>query len=929
MEKTLILGKVDAESQSAENHSVKVPPDDMEMEETTGDSPGSTSELDKAEEERAERLLPDSGREDVENVCNICGFSTMYPRSLKIHYTRKHGKAIDKNPQPHEQNVYNVDVCEVQDELTLKTVEDDGEQNQSPNLDQEELYAGLERRVSKRIPKPKIIYSCNYCGHEFRDKSPLDVHIQRYHAKDVPLTFELDENVVESEEPVESGGTEKAAPSKVAPKRVLSRFQVKCPICDFRVGSTAVLERHARDKHLALEWFRCKVCNFFAATSEWMNAHLSSDGHLEQQKGMKSSEAPSFEECVEKVSRDSAGDDAVVCDLDQGAAGEGVATLTDEQQKTDELAEAAESLLSEEEDVELEPPRKRRGRPKQGTSTTCGYCGLVVSNATNLSVHVRRKHSKDYGYNCTLCNYSCVTKGDMDRHCLTKKHVKRAQESSNNKIPARADTSPPLLEPTSTPSTVPQATDTKQEHDEELLEEHKDEEHTELDAGQQKHKYDSVNACSLCDFVAQSIPSLHLHVKRKHTKDFEHVCLACSYYAVTSREMYRHASTEKHKQKSQRYLELQKSKEQTAAELPLKETNINVSPGQNPCSDCELVNPSEVSESCYIDSQHMKIHDPVASSVTTEIVRVVVGATGREDETPATANTSSADNEPDSTNQTAEMTVQQASVELQPRLDKSAHQDNQNVGCTQAGEETLKEDLVVVDMQMSKAPPFDASIVSFKALADQEAALQEGLALEGEASIICLTGGAKSGIMSPSSSYVRKLKPKEGKVRDDAKGSSSRIRCEDCGFMADGISGLNVHISMKHPSKERHFHCLVCGKSFYTESNLHQHLSSAAHLRNEQNSVEELPEGGASFKCVKCTDRFETEQDLFVHIKEKHEELLREVNKYVLEDTEQINREREENQGSVCKYCGKVCKSSNSMAFLAHIRTHTDLTSWF
>uniref|UniRef100_A0A3Q3Q604 C2H2-type domain-containing protein n=1 Tax=Monopterus albus TaxID=43700 RepID=A0A3Q3Q604_MONAL len=148
-------------------------------------------------------------------------------------------------------------------------------------------------------------------------------------------------------------------------------------------------------------------------------------------------------------------------------------------------------------------------------------------------------------------------------------------------------------------------------------------------------------------------------------------------------------------------------------------------------------------------------------------------------------------------------------------------------------------------------------------------------------------------------------------------------RCEDCGFMADGISGLNVHISMKHPSKDRHFHCLVCGKSFYTESNLHQHLTSAAHLRNEQNSVEELPEGGAAFKCVKCTDRFEAEQDLFVHIKEKHEELLREVNKYVLEDTEQINREREENQGSVCKYCGKVCKSSNSMAFLAHIRTHT------
>ncbi|KAM4735155.1 zinc finger protein 407 isoform 2-T2 [Anableps anableps] len=923
MEKTLVLGEGDVESKSAENDSVKVQADDMEMEKTTGVSPGRTGELDKTEEEHAEKPLPDSGREGEENVCKVCGFSTMYPRSLKTHYTRKHGKVIEKNPQPHEENTNNLNVSEVQEEATIKTEEDYGEQNQSPDVDQEELNTSQERRVSKRTPKPKIIYSCNYCGHEFRDKSPLDVHIQRYHAKDVPLTFESDENVGESEEAMESCSTEKASPSKVAPKRVFSRFQLKCPICDFRVGSTAVLERHARDKHPTLEWFRCKVCNFFAATSEWMNAHLSSDGHVEQQKLKKFSKTSSFEQCVEKVSRDCAGDDAFVGDLDQVVAGGEGTTLTEEQQKTDELAEAAESVLTEEEDAELEPPRKKRGRPKQGSSTTCGYCGLVVSNATNLSVHVRRKHSKDYGYSCTLCNYSCVTKGDMDRHCLTKKHVKRAQESSNKNM-AGADTSAPLLETTSAPATVSQATDAKQEHDGELLGEGKDEDQTESDTSQQKSKYDSVNACSLCDFVAQSIPSLHLHVKRKHTKDFEYVCLACSYYAVTSREMYRHASTEKHKQKSQRYLELQKSKEQRAAEHPLKEIEINDPPGQNSSPGCEHPNPSDWSGSCYIDSQYMEIQDSAASSsVTTEIVRVVVGGTGNEDEIQVTTNASSADHKPESTNQTAEMTVQQASADLQLPLDESAHPENQNVECIKAGEETSKEDVVVVDMQMSKAPPFDASIVYFKALAEQEVTLPESVGLEGEASVVCLTGGPISSIMSPSSSYVRKLKPKEGKVRDEAKGSNSRIRCEDCGFMADGLSGLNVHISMKHPSKERHFHCLVCGKSFYTESNLHQHLSSAAHLRNEQNSVEELPEGGASFKCVKCTDRFETEQDLFVHIKEKHEELLREVNKYVLEDTEQINREREENQGSVCKYCGKVCKSSNSMAFLAHIRTHT------
>ncbi|XP_016531063.1 zinc finger protein 407 [Poecilia formosa] len=921
MEKTLELGEGDAERKSAENDFVKVPADNMEMEETTGVSPGSAGELDKAEEERAERPSPDGGREGGENVCKVCGFSTMYPRSLKTHYTRKHGKVTEKNPPPDEEKVNNLNASEVQEQLTIKTEEDDGEQNQSPDLDQEETNMAQERRVSKRTPKPKIIYSCNYCGHEFRDKAPLDVHIQRYHAKDVPLTFEVEENVGESEEAVESCSTEKASPSKVAPKRVLSRFQLKCPICDFRVGSTAVLERHTRDKHPTLEWLRCKVCNFFAATSEWMSSHLSSDGHLEQQKVKKSSEASSFEQCVEKVSRDCAGEDAVVGHLDQVVPGEGT-TLTKDQQKADELSEAAESVLTEEEDAELEPPRKKRGRPKQGSSTTCGYCGLVVSNATNLSVHVRRKHSKDYGYSCTLCNYSCVTKGDMDRHCFTKKHVKRAQESSS-KSPARADSGAPLLEPTSAPDAGTQPTDARQEQDGELLGEHKDQDQTESDTSQQKSKYDSVNACSLCDFVAQSIPSLHLHVKRKHTKDFEYVCLACSYYAVTSREMYRHASTEKHKQKSQKYLEHQKGKEQRASEHPLKETEINEPPGQNSSTGCEHPNPSDWSGSCYIDSPCVEMQDPAAPSVTTEIVRVVVGGTGGEDEMQVTTNTSSADNEPESTSRTAEMTVQQASAELHLPLDESAHEENQNLEGTQAREETSKEDAAVVDMQMSKAPPFDASIVSFKALAEQEVTLTESMALEGEAPVISLTGGPISSVTSPSSTYVRKLKPKEMKVRDEAKACSSRIRCEDCGFMADGLSGLNVHISMKHPSKERHFHCLVCGKSFYTESNLHQHLSSAAHLRNEQNSVEELPEGGASFKCVKCTDRFETEQDLFVHIKEKHEELLREVNKYVLEDTEQINREREENQGSVCKYCGKVCKSSNSMAFLAHIRTHT------
>lgn len=206
---------------------------------------------------------------------------------------------------------------------------------------------------------------------------------------------------------------------------------------------------------------------------------------------------------------------------------------------------------------------------------------------------------------------------------------------------------------------------------------------------------------------------------------------------------------------------------------------------------------------------------------------------------------------------------------------------------------------------------FDSSIIRIKT--------EDGELIEQPEEGLMVTGGRVSEL--PLKDCAQGLKKK--KIEGSSFGESTRIRCDDCGFLADGLSGLNVHIAMKHPTKEKHFHCLLCGKSFYTESNLHQHLASAGHMRNEQASVEELPEGGATFKCVKCTEPFDSEQNLFLHIKGQHEELLREVNKYIVEDTEQINREREENQGNVCKYCGKMCRSSNSMAFLAHIRTHT------
>uniref|UniRef100_UPI003AAE4EB1 zinc finger protein 407 n=1 Tax=Centroberyx gerrardi TaxID=166262 RepID=UPI003AAE4EB1 len=983
MDTILMSGKEVVEDKAPENDTGgKVQTDSEEMDITETASPTKTAEPDAADEELAKRPWSHYTPQDGDDLCTTCGFLAKCPRALKIHTARKHGRKYRKNakstakPEGEGENVSDVAPAEIPQEVgpegeNASEVNQNQESEPGAALDevrsvtkdhgiytkgstkkertiakgqaaQEEGVPTQERRVSKRTPKPKMIYSCNYCEQEFRDKLLLEVHIKRHHTKEVPCTFDADENMDEEEAAAALGSTLRAIPAPVAPKRLLSRFQLKCVSCDFRVSTPALLESHVRVKHPGQDWHRCKLCNFCSATAEWMQTHLSSESHQQRQTGEKSTGPSSFEDFVERVSRDNAGDSDVMDDVAQGAGGEEAPPSSEGDHEAEEAVEASTTVLVEGESLdELQPPRKKRGRPKQMTTTTCGYCGLVVSNATNLSVHVRRKHSKEYGYNCTLCNYSCVTKGDMDRHCITKKHVRRAQESANKK-PINTHTNTQAQKP----KPVSQNTDGDPGSDNTVSKENSGEEQAKLDTSNKKSKYDSVNACSHCDFVAHSVPSLHLHVKRKHTKDFEFVCLACSYYAVTSREMSRHASTDKHKLKSQKYLEPVGSDGQRSLPLPVKlkevielveEVDTDPNPEHAPISP--TIADTEESEACSDNSQPIDGQHTAATSLPTEAVDAVdsedaakvVFVTGSV-EAQAETITSCTGGEPEPTDKTIVLTTvsepQQTPADLQPVVDQSTGQGGEEKGhkAVAAG---LNEDVAAglnEDVtQMSKALPFDACIVSMKALAEQEQALQEGLALEGEAAVICLTGGSSvlPSFLNPPVSHVKKIKPKEVKVKDETKGPITRIRCDDCGFMADGLSGLNVHISMKHPSKEKHFHCMVCGKSFYTESNLHQHLTSAAHLRNEQNSVEELPEGGASFKCVKCTDRFETEQELFVHIKEKHEELLREVNKYVVEDTEQINREREENQGSVCKYCGKVCKSSNSMAFLAHIRTHT------
>ncbi|XP_068180175.1 zinc finger protein 407 [Antennarius striatus] len=916
MDKTLLAGKEAVDDKVTENvSSENKQPDDVEMKGTKKGQPN--------------RSEPDSIHGDKDNLCTICSFSAKCPRSLKIHYARKHGnnsnntakvvKPAEKSENISDRSPAETNEVSQEPDLQLKSGTSSNGMNtkslikNDPEIDkqdtgQEEAIQIQERRMSKRTPKPKMIHSCNYCGQEFRGKSPLDVHVQRYHTKDTAYTCDIDETVDIEEEPMDAGITLKTIPKRIAAKRTLSRFQLKCVHCEFRVSTLSVLENHTRAKHLDQEGYRCKLCDFYSATSQWMDVHLSSDRHTQQEKGEKSTELPSFQVYVESVNLASAGELASMDECAQVSVGGTVASLADGDQQVEEAGEPAKVGMVEENDLDEEPPKKKRGRPKQGSTTTCGYCGLVVSNATNLSVHVRRKHSKEYGFSCTLCNYNCVTKGDMDRHCITKKHVRRVQDCANKNlinISTRASTQDFTATQAQEPNTDIQMTEKEQEPVHIAPKQTQDQ--TQSDKNQSKSREDAANACCHCDFVAQSPPALHLHIKRKHIKDSEYVCLACSYYAVTGREITRHVNTEKHKQKSQKYLEPLGSEGQRALALPLqlKEVMDLVGPNSNPECDAPMILPMEESESCSDDGQ-VKGSQKRTSSVTTEPTGPVTSVVGSGDDKQGRSSST----EPEPTNKSTE--PQQTTEQLKP--DERVSLDE---GTTVPS--------FCPDKQMSRAVPFDACVVSMKDLAEKEHALQEGLVIEGEASVICLTGGLPmpSSYSPSNTSYVKKFKGLKVKVREEAKGSSSRIRCEDCGFMADGISGLNVHISMKHPSKEKHFHCLVCGKSFYTESNLHQHLSSAAHLRNEQNSVEKLPEGGASFKCVKCTDRFESEQDLFIHIKEKHEELLREVNKYVLEDTEQINREREENQGSVCKYCGKVCKSSNSMAFLAHIRTHT------
>lgn len=900
----------------------------------------------------------------------------------------------------------------------------------------------------------------------------------------LPLSTLETDNMADSREDSGKAAQEEPAESRAShgtEARHSSKPQFQCKKCFYKTRSSTVLTRHIKLRHGQDYHFLCKACNLYSLSKEGMEKHIKRSKHLENAK--KNNIGLSFEECIERVCI-GANDKKEESNV-SGSGRPDIGVRLQEHSHCEQSMLTPKELpqsgvINKEDELGLASTPKR-GRPKGSISRTCSHCGLLASSITNLTVHIRRKHSHQYSYLCKVCKYYTVTKGDMERHCATKKHKGRVEIEANGKQSSDIIVGPEggNLE------ACRKSTLALTVSDEQANKSAKSDASTldkpvvgngdtgDADAGSALQSVDgevssqladkkgqialetedllqhddacsqrdvagsSDNKCLHCEFSAHSAASLELHVKRKHTKEFEFYCMACDYYAVTRREMTRHAATEKHKMKRQSYLsssnvEAGSSEISKSITIPEEEHSQNseefqISPHQSSGTlqskhpaDCSILYdntnldmskvlcaPDSVAVVAEQESNFNEdhsfcetLHQPLAKDRSIKPREIVslntpsnrsspgclqsgnlassavdsetakrnhnlsdgVGDTGAHCEDEGGSLGDSEEKVLDKSSCPGDLDGGHSAESISPVVMKIPREQldldgggQSKVGCEQTSEDLkdvqanpnlenkeilmnsqheaeviLEEDapasigtaenndayetVISIDdkgQTMYSFGRFDSSIIRIKT--------EDGELVEQPEEGLMVAGGKVSEL--PLKDCAQGLKKK--KVEGSSFGESTRIRCDDCGFLADGLSGLNVHIAMKHPTKEKHFHCLLCGKSFYTESNLHQHLASAGHMRNEQASVEELPEGGATFKCVKCTEPFDSEQNLFLHIKGQHEELLREVNKYIVEDTEQINREREENQGNVCKYCGKMCRSSNSMAFLAHIRTHT------
>ncbi|KAF1488051.1 hypothetical protein FQV08_0007760, partial [Pygoscelis antarcticus] len=884
---------------------------------------------------------------------------------------------------------------------------------------------------------------------------------------------------------------------------VLNKTQFQCKKCFYKTRSSTVLTRHIKLRHAQEYHFLCKACNLYSLSKEGMEKHIKRSKHLENAR--KNNIGLRFEECIEKVCVGVGGIKTVVdpsisgsgnTELDKGIIH--VSSSSVENISRNKEFVPLDQKIGENELVLANAPK--RGKPKGTISRTCTHCGLLASSVTNLTVHIRRKHSHQYSYLCKVCNYYTVTKGDMERHCATKKHKSRVEIEGHGKQNSEIIVSPEGDNFESTSKKVNSPMTALYEHVEDgsqssdlensVLDNQEveqgdaelkavnasrlpDLEHTSnplninqcifLEPARVTQDGDPCfrrravgandNKCIHCSFVAHSSSTLELHVKRKHTKQFEYYCMACDYYAVTRREMIRHAATEKHKIRRESYVYSSSGEEANTANTTKEGTALsqeelhhsagesktvsgetkcaddaaegdhmsksltectvldeNASPGMPKGSSSQNAVEGELEEESKNGGENLSCEGFQQTPQKDKVVKLDKEASVKETGTCELQKsrhgqellnsdgdcTAENQNRSSSTNlnsgkgkESLEANRENPEVECRntdnlkklspkknnrllltlPERSSAVEQSNfagtigetvQNIHSLE-GDRSFKKDPTGEEEEALMEAQHEAEVTINNSVWEADGSTAEGMQessneasgtvisaddkgkavqnfgkfdssivrlkshQDGEATDHSAEGQMSGGAKASELTVKAEPSPSGGKKKSEgiSLGESTRIRCDDCGFLADGLSGLNVHIAMKHPSKEKHFHCLLCGKSFYTESNLHQHLASAGHMRNEQASVEELPEGGATFKCVKCTEPFDSEQSLFLHIKEQHEELLREVNKYIVEDTEQINREREENQGNVCKYCGKMCRSSNSMAFLAHIRTHT------
>nr|KAF6359357.1 zinc finger protein 407 [Pipistrellus kuhlii] len=858
--------------------------------------------------------------------------------------------------------------------------------------------------------------SCTDCGQVSTSRTELEVHMKRCHARDVKLFCQT---------------CDVSSMSRRDQHEHLHNHQLQqtasvlnCQCCSFISLNETHLRDHMKEKHSM--GFLCSPCNLFFLSEKEMEEHKTTEKHIRL--------------LVQPKTSQSFNNDLVLQTLP-------LRTLESENTK-DSMSQLGR--VAQEELTKTRVSYGSEVRHSNKPQFQCKKCFYKTRSSTVLTRHIKLRHGQDYHFLCKACNLYSLSKEGMEKHIKRSKHLENARKN-NIGLSFEECIERVCIGANDKKEDVTISANERTEGDIEDGEagshaiDEKEQVTLEPEALVQQREVcsqrgalsTSDNKCAHCEFSAHSSASLELHVKRKHTKEFAFYCMACDYYAVTHREMTRHAATEKHKVKRQSHLnssdvgaspsemskniiipeeqhqqnseefqiisgqspETLKSRNATGHSVLDENTNLdmskvlcvpdsieveteedsNLSEGPPFCetlqqplakdkvrrleeevtlnissngSPSKFQNENSGSSALIYETtktNHNKLNDigdPTAHGDSDggnggdhegEILSkhgclgVLDGAHSVESTVPVVMRMMEGQLNLDSRGQD-QVGNMQSSVDLKTMQGDSILENKEILMNSQqeteivieedgpASDSTVEsndvyETIINVDdkgQAMYSFGRFDSSIIRIRNSEDGELIDQceEGL----------ITTEVRMS-ESPLKDCAQGVKKK--KSEGSSFGESTRIRCDDCGFLADGLSGLNVHIAMKHPTKEKHFHCLLCGKSFYTESNLHQHLASAGHMRNEQASVEELPEGGATFKCVKCTEPFDSEQNLFLHIKGQHEELLREVNKYIVEDTEQINREREENQGNVCKYCGKMCRSSNSMAFLAHIRTHT------